>query len=58
MDAQTTVKRHESKNKKTKIIIKNNKNQTEDNRKIKGMGNITPTMVHYPRNEQMGDTDP
>ena len=22
------------------------------------MGNITPTMDHYPRNEWMGDTDP
>ena len=24
----------------------------------KAMGNITPTMHHYPRNGQMGDTDP
>ena len=39
--AQTTVKRHENKNKKQKA-----------------MGNITPTMDHYPRNGYMGDTDP
>ena len=27
-------------------------------KKMKAMGNITPTMDHYPRNEQIGDTDP
>ena len=26
--------------------------------KIKAMGSITPTMDHYPRNGQMGDTYP
>ena len=30
----------------------------KNNRKIKAKGNITPTMDHYPRNGQMGDTDP
>ena len=34
------------------------KNHKKNNRKIKAMGNITPTMDHYPRNGQMGDTDP
>ena len=38
-------------------IIKNNR-KIKTNRKIKAMGNITPTMDHYPRNGQMGDTDP
>ena len=28
------------------------------NKKIKAMGNITPTMDRYPRNRQMGDSDP
>ena len=26
--------------------------------KIKPTGSVTPTMDHYPRNGQMGDTDP
>ena len=56
---QTTIKRHE--NKKTKIsqqaIIKNDK-KLKNNRKINVMGNITPTMNHYPRNERMRDTNP
>ena len=30
----------------------------KNNRKVKGMENITPIMDHYPRNGQMGDTDP
>ena len=38
---------------KTKInqqtIIKNNR-KIKDNRKVKAMGNVTPTMDHYPRN--------
>ena len=38
-------------------IIKNNK-KIKNNRKIKAMGNITPTMDHYPINGWMGDTDP
>ena len=38
-------------------IIKNNR-KIKTNRKIKAMGNITPTMDHYPRNGSMGDTDP
>ena len=46
---------------KTKInqqtIIKSNK-KLKNNIKVKAMGNITPTMDHYPRNGQMGDTDP
>ena len=39
-------------------IIKNNRKIKKKNRKIKVMGNITPTMDHYPRNGSMGDTDP
>ena len=27
-------------------------------RKTKAMGNITPTVDHFPRNGQMGDNDP
>ena len=29
----------------------------KNNRKVKVMGNITPTIDHYARNGQMGDTD-
>ena len=29
-----------------------------NSRKIKAIGNITPTMDHYPRNGYMGDKDP
>ena len=42
---------------KTKTKI-NQQTIIKNNRKIKAMGNITPTMDHYPRNGQMGDTDP
>ena len=38
-------------NMKKKLIIKNN-------RKVKAMGNMSPTMDYYPRNGQMGDTEP
>ena len=42
-----------AKNKKTKInqqtIIKNCR-KTKNNKKVKAMGKITPTMDHYPRN--------
>ena len=41
------------KKKKAKInqqaIIKSNR-KIKNNRKVKAMGNITPTMDHYPRN--------
>ena len=53
--AQTTVKRHENKNTKQRST---NKKSIKRNRKIKAVGNITPTMDHYPRNGQMGETDP
>ena len=33
-------------------------NRKLKNKKIKAMGNIAPTMDHYPRNGQIGDTDP
>ena len=36
---------------------KNNR-KLKNNRKVKAMENITPTMDQYPRNEQIGDTDP
>ena len=53
--------RHENKNKKQRsnqqTIMKNNR-EIENNTKIKAMGNITPTMDHYPRSGYMGDTDP
>ena len=38
------------------IIIKITKNLKKQ--KIKGMRNITPTIDHYSRNGQMGETDP
>ena len=34
------------------------KKQKKIYKKIKAMGNVTTTMAHYPRNGQMGDTDP
>ena len=34
------------------------KNKDQPTKIIKAMGNITPTMDHYPRNGQMRDTDP
>ena len=44
-----------TKKKKAKInlqkIIKSNR-KTKNNRKTKAMGNITPSMDHYPRNGQ------
>ena len=53
--------RHENKNKKQRsnqqTIMKNNR-KIENNTKTKAMGNIAPTMDHYPRNGYMGDTDP
>ena len=55
--AQTTVKRHENKNKKQNNHKKKNR-KIKNNRKVKAMGKITPTMDHYPRNGEMGDTDP
>ena len=45
--------KHENKNKDQPT-----NNQKVKNNKVKAMGNITPTMDHYPRNGQMGDTDP
>ena len=50
-----------TKNKDQLTTIAKQKKKTtkkKKNRKIKGMGNITPTMVHYSKNEQMVDTDP
>ena len=54
-----------SKDKKTKAKNRDqaknnhqNKRKIKNNRKIKAMGNITPTMDHYLRNEQMIDADP
>ena len=48
-------------NKKPKInqhtIIKYRR-KIKNQRKIKAMGNITPTMDNYPRDGRMGDTDP
>ena len=55
---QTIVKRHKTKtkNKDQPTIIKITK--LKNNRKIKGMRNITPIMDHCSRNGQMGETDP
>ena len=55
--AQTTVKRHENKNKKQRSTKKKIE-KIKNNRKIKTMRNITPTMDYYPRNGYMRDTDP
>ena len=33
-------------------------NSYKNNRQVKPVGNITPTMDHYPRNGWMRDTDP
>ena len=37
--------------------LKNNR-KIKKTRKVKAMGNITPTMDQYPRNGQLRDTDP
>ena len=50
MKAQTKTKDQPTNNKKHPRKLKNN-------RKVKAMGNIIPTMDHYPRIGQMGDTD-
>ena len=42
---------------KNKTIIKKTR-KIKNNRKVKAMRKITPTMDHYPRNGEMGDTDP
>ena len=47
-----------TKNKDEPTKNQKNNRKIKKNRKIKAMGNITPTMDHYPRNGQMGDTDP
>ena len=44
--AQTTVKRHENKTKSKNEPTNNQKNK----RKIKAMGNMTPTIVHEKSN--------
>ena len=49
--AQTSVKRHENKNKKQinqQTIIKITE-KLKNNRKVKATGNVTPAMKHYPR---------
>ena len=51
MKTKTKNKDQPTNNHKTDRKIKNN-------RKVKAMGNITPTTDHYPRNGQMRDTDP
>ena len=55
------LSREMKKKQETKInqqtIIKNSR-KTKNNRKVKTTGNITPTMDHYRRDGQMGDTDP
>ena len=45
-----------AKSKDQPTIIKNNR-LIKNNRKVKAMKNITPTMDHYHRNGEMGDTD-
>ena len=52
---KTTVNRHENKSEKKRI---NQQTFRINSRKIKAIGNITPTMDHYPRNGYMGDKDP
>ena len=47
-----------SRDKKTKTKNKDQPRNIKNNRKIKAIGNITPTMDHYPRNGQMGDNNP
>ena len=42
---------------KQHTIVKS-KRKIKKPRKIRRMGNITPTIDHYPRNGLMGDTDP
>ena len=46
-----------TKNKDEPTKNQKNNRKIKKNRKIKAMGNITPTMDHYPRNGSMGDTD-
>ena len=45
-----------NKDQPTKKSQKNDR-KIKYNKKIKAMGNITPTMDHYRRNGQMGDND-
>ena len=47
-----------SRDMKTKMKNKDQPTISKNNRKIKAMGSIAPTMDHYPRNGQMGDIDP
>ena len=47
-----------SRDMKTKMKNKDQPTISKNNRKIKAMGSITPTMDHCPRNGQMGDIDP
>ena len=46
-----------TKNRDQPTIIKNNR-KNKNNRKVKAMQNITPTMDPYLRNGQLRDTDP
>ena len=43
---------------KTIQISTSKQSKNKKSWKVKTMGNITPTMDHYPRNGKMGDTDP
>ena len=49
--AQNIANLHKNKNNQPKTNVKNN-------RKLKEMINITPTMDHYPKNGQIRDTHP
>ena len=48
----------ENMNTKTANKAQSTSNQKVKINKVNAMGNITPTMDHYPRNRQMGDTNP
>ena len=41
----------------TKKQLEKSKIKINSNRKIKAIGNITPTMDHHPRTWQMGNTN-
>ena len=48
--ANRKIKQKEKKNNKNNTNINQQKSKSKKQYKVKTMGNITPTMDHYPRN--------
>ena len=51
-------KKSKTKNKDQPTNNQKNNAKIKSNRKVNAVENITPTKDHYPRNGQMGGTDP